>query len=179
MCVYLILNQPLNLKNVLFLICLGELPMLLVWKVWNVQKSGKNSTLSSCMLGILHLDVQVVTTSPHLPCFFLYSLTGLGLRCCTWAFSSCGEQGLLSSCDAQASYCFSSAERWLLLLQSLGCQAHGLQKLHTFLSPSFHPSISTRCFILNHLSRQCNVLFSKYKDFFQQNKLKTYRKMHI
>ena len=74
MCIYLILNQPLNLKNVLFLICLGELPVLRVWKVWSIQKSGKNSTLSSCMLGILHLDVRVVTTSPHLPSFFLYSL---------------------------------------------------------------------------------------------------------
>ena len=25
--------------------------------------------------------------------------------CCTWAFSSCSEQGLLSSCGAPASYC--------------------------------------------------------------------------
>ena len=29
----------------------------------------------------------------------------LGLCCCTWAFSSCDEQGLLSSCSAWASHC--------------------------------------------------------------------------
>ena len=27
------------------------------------------------------------------------------LHCCAQAFSSCGEQGLLSSCGAQASHC--------------------------------------------------------------------------
>ena len=30
----------------------------------------------------------------HLLCFFFF-LAALGLHCCTWAFSSCGEQGLL------------------------------------------------------------------------------------
>ena len=29
--------------------------------------------------------------------------TVLGLRCCTRAFSSCSKQGLLPSCDTQAS----------------------------------------------------------------------------
>ena len=29
----------------------------------------------------------------------------LGLHCCSWAFSSCGEQGLLSSFGARASHC--------------------------------------------------------------------------
>ena len=32
-------------------------------------------------------------------------LTVLGLPCCAWAFSSCSEQGLLSSCGAWASHC--------------------------------------------------------------------------
>ena len=27
--------------------------------------------------------------------FFFFFLAALGLRCCAWAFSSCGEQGLL------------------------------------------------------------------------------------
>ena len=35
---------------------------------------------------------------------FLF-LAVLSLCCCTWAFSSCGELGLLSSCGAQASHC--------------------------------------------------------------------------
>ena len=33
----------------------------------------------------------------------IYLWAVLGLHCCTWAFSSCGEQGLLSSCSGWAS----------------------------------------------------------------------------
>ena len=36
--------------------------------------------------------------SAHCPPFsilFIYFLAVFGLRCCTWAFSSCGERGLL------------------------------------------------------------------------------------
>ena len=33
---------------------------------------------------------------------FFFLLAGLGLCCCTWAFSSYGWQGLLSSCGEQA-----------------------------------------------------------------------------
>ena len=32
-------------------------------------------------------------------------LAVLGLRCCMWAFSSCSQQGLLSSCGGLASHC--------------------------------------------------------------------------
>ena len=39
--------------------------------------------------------------------FFVYLLAALGLDCCIWAFSSCGERG-------SALVVF----RWLLLLQS-------------------------------------------------------------
>ena len=44
-------------------------------------------------------------------------LVVLDLLCCVWTFSSCGEQGLLSSCGAQASYCsgFSIAKHRLLV----------------------------------------------------------------
>ena len=41
-------------------------------------------------------------------CFLLKKkkiLAALGLHCCTWAFSSCGEQGLLSSWSLRASHC--------------------------------------------------------------------------
>ena len=38
--------------------------------------------------------------------FYLFIfLVALGLCCCMCAFSSCGKQGLLSSCDTQASHC--------------------------------------------------------------------------
>ena len=59
--------------------------------------------------------------------YFIYLfLTALGLRCCAWAFSSCGEQGLL----------FIAVRRLLIVVASLiaehGLQAHGLQQLwHT------------------------------------------------
>ena len=36
---------------------------------------------------------------------FILFLAVLGLRCCAWAFSSCGEWGLLFSCGARASHC--------------------------------------------------------------------------
>ena len=60
---------------------------------------------------------------PHLFTYILFFLflAALGLRYCTWAFSSCGEWGLRSSCDSQD---FS----WLLL-RSMGSRAHGLQQL--------------------------------------------------
>ena len=32
-------------------------------------------------------------------------LAALSLHCCAQAFSSCGKQGRLSSCDAQSSHC--------------------------------------------------------------------------
>ena len=40
--------------------------------------------------------------------FYLF-LAELGLCCDTWAFSSCGEKGLLSSCGAWASHCRGSS----------------------------------------------------------------------
>ena len=43
----------------------------------------------------------------------------LGLCCCTWAFSSCGEWGLLSSCGVWASCCSGFSCR----AQALGIQA--------------------------------------------------------
>ena len=53
-------------------------------------------------------------------CLFIYYLflAALGLPCCPWAFSSCPEQRLLSSCGVRASRCggFSCCEA-----QALGC----------------------------------------------------------
>ena len=37
--------------------------------------------------------------------FCLFILVSVGLCCCMWAFSSCGEWGLLSSCGVQTSRC--------------------------------------------------------------------------
>ena len=35
---------------------------------------------------------------------FFFFLIALDLHCCAWCFSSCGEQGLLSTCGVQASH---------------------------------------------------------------------------
>ena len=68
------------------------------------------------ILGIVSFAMQ------KLLCFYLFIylfMAALGLRCCVWAFSSCGEWGLLFRCGAQASDCnaFSCGVR------SLGTQA--------------------------------------------------------
>ena len=54
--------------------------------------------------------------------FFLF-LAVLGLRCCTWAFSSCSEQGLffIVVCGLLSTVTFLVAQH--------GLQAHGLQQL--------------------------------------------------
>ena len=70
----------------------------------------------------------------------------LDLHCCSWAFSSCSEHGLLFSCGAQASYCggfsccgaqalawtgFSSCSFWALehRLNSCGARAQWLRTI--------------------------------------------------
>ena len=160
MCVYLILNQPLNLKDVLFLICLGELPMLLVWKLWNIQKSGKNSTLSPCMLAPFIWMYKLLPFHHICLVSFLSSLLA-------WVFVASRGLSLVAVSRGYSLVAVCRRLTAVASLRSWDSRARGLQKLHTFLSTSFHPSISTNYFILNHLSRQCNVLFSKYKDFFQ------------
>ena len=47
--------------------------------------------------------------------FIYFILAVLGIRCCAWAFSSCSEWDLLSSCSVWASHW-----GWLLFLQSTG-----------------------------------------------------------
>ena len=36
--------------------------------------------------------------------YFILFLAALGLHCCTWAFSSCGNQGATLRCGARASH---------------------------------------------------------------------------
>ena len=52
----------------------------------------------------------------------------MGLHCCAWAFSSCGERGLLFHCGAQASHCggFSCCGAQALGMQASVVVAHGL-----------------------------------------------------
>ena len=67
----------------------------------------------------------------------MYLLAVVGLSCCMWAFSSCGEQGLLSCCawasrwsgfscggaGALGRMGFSSCRAWAEQLQLLGSRA--------------------------------------------------------
>ena len=47
----------------------------------------------------------ISSISCHFLNFIIYLfLAVLGIHCCAWAFSGCGEQGLLSSCSVQASH---------------------------------------------------------------------------
>ena len=48
----------------------------------------------------------------------------LGLRCCAWAFSSCGERGGYPSL-----WCVGFSLLWLLLLRSTGSRRAGFSKL--------------------------------------------------
>ena len=52
--------------------------------------------------------------------FFLVYLAALGLRCCSWVFSSCGEWGLFFI------QCAGSSLWWFLLFWGTGSRAHGL-----------------------------------------------------
>ena len=71
-------------------------------------KQNRPNILSSRLVGL------IAAFSFFNICIYLF-LAALGLCCCTWAFSSCGQYGLLSSCSAQA-----SPLQWLLLLLSTG-----------------------------------------------------------
>ena len=59
---------------------------------------------------------------------FILFLAALGLRCCAWAFSSCGEQGLLFVAVRWASHCsgFSCCGAWALGVWASVLVARGL-----------------------------------------------------
>ena len=57
----------------------------------------------------------------------------MGIRCCAWAFSSCSEWGVLSSCSVWASHW-----GWLLFLQSTGSRVKAQKLWHTGLVAPWH-----------------------------------------
>ena len=54
---------------------------------------------------IMPLQVQGFCVHLHLVSFLFFLLAVLGLPCCTGFFFSCGEQGLLSTCNGRACHC--------------------------------------------------------------------------
>ena len=73
---------------------------------------------------ILWKDVMYKVSLFFILFMYLFLVT-LGLYCCAWAFSSCGERGLLSSCSTCISYCsgFSYCGAWALGTQALAVVA--------------------------------------------------------
>ena len=66
-----------------------------------------------------------------------YLLAALGLRWSAWAFSNCGERGLLSSCSVQASH--SSSSSWGAQAMGEGfssCGAQAQQLRHRLSRPT-------------------------------------------
>ena len=80
------INDVEHLSICLLVICISFFTMCLL-------KSSVSSTFISMFL-IFFLNY-----------FLNLFLAKLGLCCCMWAFSSCGEWGLLSSCGVQTSHC--------------------------------------------------------------------------
>ena len=72
-----------------------------------------------------HLDFPPGTSFLKISYLFL---AALGLCCYMRAFSSCSEQGLLSSCGARASHCsgFSCHKAWVLGARGSVVAAHRL-----------------------------------------------------
>ena len=97
-------------------ICLYALGLILVWK----RKTCKYVSFEQ---SYRKSSVFVLFFSFYLVFYLFYFLAVLGLRCCAWAFSSCGERGLL----------FIAVCGLLIAVASLvvehGLQAHGLQQL--------------------------------------------------
>ena len=60
--------------------------------------------------------------------FLFFFLTALGLRCCAWAFSSCGKRGATLRCSERASHHggFSCCGAWALGTRASVVAARGL-----------------------------------------------------
>ena len=81
----------------------------------------------------LHSWLRTASSSFFFKIFIYLSLSLPGLHCCAQAFSSCGEQGSLSSCGEQAFHCggFSwgaQALGWVAVAHGLSCHmARGIR----------------------------------------------------
>ena len=92
--------------------------MLLLANILHFYVIGPTIQLNTCCFIKLLLKSVKRKTEKHTFILFFFFLAVLGLHCCTWAFSSCGERGLLC-CNAQASH------HGGFLLQSTGSRCMG------------------------------------------------------
>ena len=96
----------------------------LLHSMWDLPRPGLE-LMSPALAGRLS-----TTVPPGKPSFFFlitYFLAALGLRCCAWAFSSCGASRGYSSL-----WCVGFSLRWLLLLQSTGSKHAGFSSCGTW-----------------------------------------------
>ena len=86
----------------------------------NGQKTSLRSDIESSSINT-QTQISISTTVEKLKdsYLFFFFLVALGLRCCAWAFSSCGE-GVYSSL-----WCAGFSLQWLLLLWSTGSRHTG------------------------------------------------------
>ena len=93
---------------------------LIYWLVsmnlrFNIQESRSKSIVIGATNKQIHgtLGTRKLKLWNNKMCSFFYFLKHFFvfgcLCCCVWAFSSCGERGLLSSCSARASHCCDSS----------------------------------------------------------------------
>ena len=81
--------------------------MSCVYCVWYVCVSCVCCGYMVCVLSAVYVCITVLCVSflsNFYLCIYLF-LAALGLRCCMWTFSSCGQQGLRYSCGTGASHC--------------------------------------------------------------------------
>ena len=69
------------------------------YKLWDPRAglsfmACKMGTIDASRIGAPGCNIEASTPVLFIY-FYFYCLAALGLRCCTWAFSSCHEQGLL------------------------------------------------------------------------------------
>ena len=103
--------SPLNGSCVAFSYLCTQLCVFCIPWVVTCKISGfRSSYVIWYMLYIIQYILYII--------YYVCILAVMGFCCCVWAFSSCGDQGLLSSCGGWASHCgsFSCCRTW-----ALGC----------------------------------------------------------
>ena len=91
-----------------------------------IKKSSRDHLHHACS-SIFFFNINLFTYL-FIYLFIYLFMAALGLRCCTQAFSSCGERGLLFGCGSWPSHCsgFSCCRARALGVQASAVVAHGL-----------------------------------------------------
>ena len=91
---YILDNSPLSGVFFLLTSSLAELKFLIKKKIQLISDIFHGSCLWCCIYKVIAIPKVIQVFFVLIYLFYLF-LAVLGLRCCTWVFSSCGEWGLL------------------------------------------------------------------------------------